>query len=163
MRNFKSKNIIIGALVFLAAFFVLSLLTDFAQKTKSFSYLPTFVKALESGEVKNLQIVGQEVVGELKDGTSFHTTVGNDPELWKNLRNTDAEVNVTNVATQASMWYFFMFVVLVTLILSAVWYFVKQVRGGGGNGSGGGPTYSLWGKAKLACTCLRKLKSPSTQ
>ncbi len=149
MRNFKSKNLVIGILVFLAAFFVLSWLTDLAQKTKSFPYLPTFVKALESGEVKSVQIVGQDVLGELKDGTSFHTTVGNDPELWKNLRSTNAEVNITNLATQASMWYFFIFIVIVTIALSALWFFVKQMRGGGsGSGSGGGPNIFSMGKSK---------------
>lgn len=147
MRKFNSRNILIGVLVFLAAFFVLSLLTDFAQKTKSFSYLPDFVTALEKGQVKSVQIVGQEVLGELKDGTSFHTTVGNDPELWKNLRNTNAEVVVTNLANQASMWYFFLFVLFVTLGLSAIWYFVKQARGGG-SGNGGGPNIFSMGKSK---------------
>jgi cell division protease FtsH len=148
MRNFKPKNILVGALIFLTAFLVLSILTDFAQRTKPFPYLPTFVKALESGQVKTVQIVGQDVLGELKDGTSFHTTIGNDPELWKNLRSTGAEVTVTNVATQASLWYFFIFIVLTTLILSAVWYFVKQARGGGGNGNGGGPNIFSMGKSK---------------
>src|SRR5277367_3349008 len=118
MRNFKPKNIFIGAMIFLGAFLVLSMLTEFAQKTKTFPYLPTFVKALESGNVKNVQIVGQEVVGELRDGTSFHTTIGNDPELWKNLRGTNAEVTITNMATQTSIWYFFIFILLTTLILS---------------------------------------------
>lgn len=147
MRKFNSRNILIGVLVFLAAFFVLSLLTDFAQKTKSFSYLPDFVTALEKGQVKSMQILGQDVVGELQDGTSFHTVVGNDPELWKNLRNTKAEVVVTSAANQASMWYFFLFVLFVTLGLSAIWYFVKQARGGG-SGNGGGPNIFSMGKSK---------------
>jgi cell division protease FtsH len=148
MKNFKSKNMLLGVLAFLAAFFVLSLLTDFAQKTKTFSYLPTFVNALESGQVESVQIVGQEILGELKDKTSFHTTVGNDPALWKNLRDANVEVNVTNVATQASMWYFLMFILIATLILSAVWYFVKQARGGGNGGNGGGPNIFSMGKSK---------------
>jgi len=147
MRNFKPKNIFIGAMIFLGAFLVLSMLTEFAQKTKTFPYLPTFVKALESGNVKNVQIVGQEVVGELRDGTSFHTTIGNDPELWKNLRGTNAEVTITNMATQTSIWYFFIFILLTTLILSAVWYFVKQARGNGGAG-GSGPNIFSMGKSK---------------
>ena len=62
MRKFKSKNIFIGALVFLAAFFVLSLLTDFAQKTKTFAYLPTFVKALEQGEVKVFKLLAKRLL-----------------------------------------------------------------------------------------------------
>jgi len=148
MRKFNSKNIFIGALVFLAAFFVLSLLTDYAEKTKTFSYLPTFVNALERGDVKSVQIAGQEVLGELKDGTQFHTTVGNDPELWKNLRNTNTDVVVTNMANQTSAWYFFLFIIFVTIVLSAAWYFIKQVRGGGGNGSGGGPNIFSMGKSK---------------
>lgn len=148
MRNFKSKNFIIGLLVFLAAFFVLSMLTDFAQKTKSFPYLPTFVKALERGEIKSVQIVGQEVLGELNDGTAFHTTVGNDPAIWKSLRDTNTEVNITNVSAQSAMWYFFIIVVLITGVLAIVWYFVRQARGGSGGGSGGGPNIFSMGKSK---------------
>jgi cell division protease FtsH len=148
MRNFKMKNMLLGAMIFVGAFLVLSLLTDFAQKTKIFPYLPTFVKALEQGEIKSVQVVGQDLVGELKDGTSFHTTVGNDPELWKNLRGSNVEVSITNVSTQNSMWYFFLFVIVTTLVLSAVWYFVKQVRGGGGGGNGGGPNIFSMGKSK---------------
>lgn len=148
MRNFKSKNILLGAMLFIGAFLILSLLTEFAQKTKTFAYLPTFVKALEKGEVKSVQVVGQDLLGELKDGGSFQTTVGNDPELWKNLRASNVEVSVTNTSTQNSMWYFFIFVVLTTIILSAVWYFVKQVRGGGNGGNGGGPNIFSMGKSK---------------
>lgn len=148
MRNFKSKNMLLGAMIFVGAFLVLSLLTDLAQKTKAFPYLPTFVKALEKGEVKSVQVVGQDLVGELKDGTSFHTTIGNDPELWKDLRSSEVEVSITNMATQSSMWYFFIFIVLATIILSGIWYFVKQVRGGGGSGNGGGPNIFSMGKSK---------------
>lgn len=148
MSKFKSRNIIVGLLIFIAAFLVLAQLTDYAQKTKSIPYLPTFVKHLERGEVKSIQVAGQEVYGELKDGTAFQTTVGNDPTLWSDLRKTGAEVGITSLASQASLWYFFMFLLLGTIGLSVLWFFIRQARGGGSSGGGGGPNIFSMGKSK---------------
>lgn len=127
---------------------VLVRLNDYTNEVKDLPYLPTFVQHLVRGDVKQVQVSGQQVQGTLQDGSVFQTTVAEDPQLWRDLRQAKTEVTIVNPANQASSWYFFMFSFIIMIVISGAWFLFKQIRNAGGSGSGGGPNIFSMGKSK---------------
>ena len=130
------KNIIITALVFLACILFLHRLTDYTRQITTVPY-SAFLKRVESGDVKQVHVSGQDLVGLYKDGSRFETVIADVPKNWELLKKHGVEFSVESSANQINPWYFFPFA-LFLLVIFAVWYFIRQTRGGAG-GSGGGP------------------------
>lgn len=132
-----SKNILILTLLLVGGILVLHQFTDYARQIKTVPYLPTFLKKVEEGSVKQVHISGHDVYGILKDGTRFETVIGDNPKNWELMEKNGVEVVVASQSNQISLWYIFPFLLLL-MLLWGIWYYVRQTRGGGSNGGGGG-------------------------
>lgn len=132
-----SKNILILTLLLVGGILVLHQFTDYARQIKTVPYLPTFLKKVEEGAVKQVHISGNDVYGIYKDGTRFETVIGDNQKNWEALEKSGVEVVLASTSNQISLWYIFPFLLLL-MTLWGIWYYVRQSRGGGSNGGGGG-------------------------
>jgi len=150
------KNILILTLLLVGGILVLHQFTDYARQIKTVPYMPTFLKKVEEGAVKQVHIAGHDVYGTLKDGTRFETVIGDNQKNWDLLEKTGVEVIVASTSNQISLWYLFPFLLLL-MTLWGIWYYVRQTRGGGSNsGGGGGNNIFNMGKSRA------KMFMPST-
>jgi len=106
-----------------------------------------FTQKVSAGDVKNLTIQGDQVKGDLANGTSFTTAIPqNDQNLWNTLKDHPG-TNVTVAKPDEGMpallsvllnWF-------PMLLLIGVWvFFLRQMQSGGGKAMGFGKS-----KAKL--------------
>lgn len=147
------KNLLILLMVMVGGLLLLHQFTDYARQIKTVSY-DSFLKSVESDEVKEIHVAGQDVYGIFRDGTRFETVVGKNPKNWEMLKEHNVQVWVASPSNQVSLWYIFPFLFLL-MSLWAIWYYIKQARGGQGGGQGGNNIFTM-GKSRA------KMFMPST-
>ena len=147
------KNLLILLMIMVGGLVLLHQFTDYARHIKTFSY-DTFLKNVETDQVKEVRVSGQDVYGILRDGTRFETVVGANPKNWDILKEHNVHVWVESPSSQMSFWYIFPIMFLVITLL-AVWFYIRQARGGQGGGQGGNNIFTM-GKSRA------KLFMPST-
>jgi len=99
------------------------------QREMAFS---DFLYAVETGQVEEVTIQGQNLLGKFRDGVEFRTYTPNDPQLVSLLRQKN--VRILAKPEESNPWYM---TVLVSwfpmLLLIGVWvFFMKQMQAGGG-------------------------------
>ncbi len=136
MNNQFYRNLALWMLIALAMVFLFN--TFKAQKVEqeeiSFS---EFRAAVDAGQVKEVTIKGQEIVGKYvegvkKDRKAFKTYAPEDPDLVKTL--TAKNVKITAKPADENPWYMTLLVSwLPMLLLIGVWiFFMRQMQAGGG-------------------------------
>jgi len=126
-----SRNValwLVLGLMFLLLFKVFNTQQD-RDTTISFS---DFVAAAENGEIKKVEIQGQNIRGEYQNEDRFKTYAPEDPDLIRTLR--DKGVRIEAMPEDEDPWYI---VVLVQwfpmLLLIGIWiFFMRQMQIGGG-------------------------------
>jgi cell division protease FtsH len=100
-------------------------------KTEDISY-SQFVAAADAGEVESVTIKkGNEISGQLRDGTKFKTYAPNDPDLVKMLRAQG--VTITAEPIKDSMWGSVLMTVIPMIVIIGLWiFFIRQMQVGGG-------------------------------
>ncbi|MCI4626198.1 MAG: ATP-dependent zinc metalloprotease FtsH, partial [Candidatus Magnetoovum sp. WYHC-5] len=90
-----------------------------------------FLLKLEKGEIRELIIEEQEVVGKLLDGSDFKAYVVDYPDFVRDLR--DKKIKVTVKPPQQSPWYVsFFFSWGPIIFLALIWiFFMRQMQIGG--------------------------------
>jgi len=153
MKNF-SKNIalwiIIGLL--LVALFNLFQGTS-SNRTSSVISFSDFVGAVESGNVSEVNIRGNNVEGYFDDGRPFVTYSPNYPDLVNKLNENG--VKITAEPADKSLHPFLSILIswFPMLLLIGVWiFFMRQMQGGGGKALGFGKS-----KAKLLNEAIGKI------
>jgi cell division protease FtsH len=125
------RGILFWILVFLIVIYGLNYFTN--KKPSVELRYDQFIGQLNAGNVSVITIneSAQRVDGKLKDGSSFFSTVGNDPEIWKFLR--EKSVNVTvKPPEQVSLWMSVLLNILPIAVLIIVGYLIfKQMQGAG--------------------------------
>lgn len=149
------KNILILTLLVVGGILLLHQFTDYARQIKTIPYIPTFLKQVDQGFVKQVHISGHDVYGVFKDGTRFETVIGDNPKNWDLLEKNGVEVILASGSNQISLWYIFPFLLLL-MTLWAIYYYIRQSRGGGSNGGGSGGNIFTMGKSRA------KMFMPST-
>jgi len=124
------------------SFFILVKLTDYSRGTQSITY-SDFVKKVEQGTVKRVQVDGQEVRGELQDKSYFETVLPQSFNDWELLHRNKIDFSIVAPASQISFWHIIFLLFLIGLPL-LVWFFFKKSQGGG---SGGNSVFTM-GKSK---------------
>lgn len=147
------KNLLILLMIMVGGLLLLHHFTDYARQIKTISY-DAFLKSVETNEVKEVHVAGQEVYGLFRDGSRFETVVGANPKNWDMLKEHNVQVWVASSSSQVSLWYIFPLLFLL-MTLWAIWYYVKQARGGQGGGQGGNNIFTM-GKSRA------KMFMPST-
>ena len=141
------------AIIFLAGIVLLAKMTEFTRHTKTLAY-SEFLQKVEQNEVKEVQLVGQDVYGVLTDDSRFEATVANNPNDLELLKAHNVKMSVVSAASQNFLWYLLPFIGLLLALGAAVWFFIKQTRGGG-NGNGNNTIFTM-GKSRA------RLYMPST-
>lgn len=126
------KGIVIAVVVIAISVGVLSWFTHFTRDTKVVSY-SEFLDLVEDDAVKRVYVSGQDVTGELKDGTRFESVVAHNPKNWDILREHDVEFGLENLANQFTLWHILP-IISFAIMLFLAWNFFKQARGGSGSG-----------------------------
>ena len=103
-----------------------------------------FLGAVDSGDVRDVTIQGQDATGHYGDGRAFKTFLPEDPSLIPNLTKKGVHIKAVPVEEDLSL-----FGILISwfpmLLLIGVWIFLmRQMQGGGGKAMGVGKS-----KAKL--------------
>jgi cell division protease FtsH len=148
------KNLLILLMVMVGGLLLLHQFTDYARQIKTVSY-DAFLQSVESDEVKEVHVAGQDVYGVFKDGSRFETVVGKNPKNWEMLKDHNVRVWVASSSSQVSLWYIFPFLFLL-MTLGAIWYYIRQSRGGNQGGGQGGNNIFTMGKSRA------KMFMPST-
>ena len=102
------------------------------QKSSLETTYTQFLTSVQKGEVSQVTIQGDHVVGTLTDGKTFKTFVPRDSDMIKILR--DNGVNIQAKPEEESPWYMNVLVSwLPMLLLVGVWiFFMRQMQMGGG-------------------------------
>ncbi|MBN2372168.1 ATP-dependent zinc metalloprotease FtsH [bacterium] len=90
-----------------------------------------FINDVQNGKIVQVQIRGQEVKGEYKDGVIFKTYVPDDPDLFRLLR--ENKVVIEAKPEDGNFWVTNVIIPWFPLILFiAIWiYLMRQMQGGG--------------------------------
>jgi cell division protease FtsH len=101
------------------------------QKDKEVNF-SQFINDVNSGDVRDVTLDGQQVHGKLRDGNGFHSIVPvNYPDMYKTLNDKGVSVNIKDV--NSGSWSSQLLWTWAPLILlGALWfYMIKQMQTGG--------------------------------
>lgn len=130
-----SRNIRTASLYLLLILVALSLYQMFqgnTQAVKEISYAD-FYAEIQAGHVTQAEMVGNEVTGQLQDGTKFHTTVPpTDEGIVRMLREKVPGFDYKNPAS-APWWTTLVTYGIMFAIFGGLWFFMMQQSQAGGN------------------------------
>jgi cell division protease FtsH len=89
-----------------------------------------FLKKVESGEVREVTLKGNNVSGRLSDGSSFRTFTADYPDLVRSLKDRGVKIDVKPADTNS--WLAIVLQWVPMLLFIGVWiFFMRQMQGGG--------------------------------
>ena len=89
-----------------------------------------FLKKVETGEVREVTLKGNNVSGRLSDGSSFRTYTADYPDLVKSLKDRGVKIDVKPADTNSWLGVVLQWVPM--LLFIGVWiFFMRQMQGGG--------------------------------
>ena len=129
MNQFQ-KNIALVLTVVLVSLLVWQLFNQPKTGTKDINY-SEMIAFLDKGEIKEVTMQGENIIGKLTNGNSFKTYAPKDDKLVSQFR--EKGVNITAKPTEDS-WYMTILVSwLPMILLVGVWiFFMRQMQAGGG-------------------------------
>jgi cell division protease FtsH len=134
MNDPKNSNMFRGLVIWLLVGMLMILLFNLMntpQKTSNEIKFSEFLGSLELGQIQEVVIKDNDILGRMKDGSSFTTYSADYPDLVQKLR--DRGVEITARPPDQSPWYvtfFFSWGPIIFLVL--VWvFFMRQMQGGG--------------------------------
>ncbi len=91
-----------------------------------------FVTAVQDGKIKDANITGTEVQGQLSDGRAYHTVIPpNYPEIYKVMQEKGVKYSWKD--STGSGWLGILFNAVPVLILLGLWIFMMRQMQSGGN------------------------------
>ena len=96
-----------------------------------------FLNKIEQNQVSKVYITGQDVRGQLKDGTLFETIILSSQKVEDLLRQHNVEIGVGNPSTAVALWYILPFLSLLIILIAGAWFFLRGAREGSGGGGAG--------------------------
>jgi len=148
------KNLYKSLLIWMLIGTTIILLYNFFSippKTEKEIIFSEFIKKVEAGEVEEVTVKENHIVGRLTDGTRFKTYAANYPELVKELKA--KEVKITAKPPDSNPWYvtfFFSWGPIIFLVL--IWiFFMRQMQMGGNKAMS-------FGKAKAKLVSQKSVK-----
>ena len=129
MNQFQ-KNIALVLTVLLVSLLVWQLFNQPKTGTKDINY-SEMIAFLDKGEIKEVTMQGENIIGKLTNGNAFKTYAPKDDKLVTQFR--EKGVNITAKPTEDS-WYMTILVSwLPMILLVGVWiFFMRQMQSGGG-------------------------------
>jgi cell division protease FtsH len=145
------KNLALWLVISLMVILLFNMFNLPTQTKQQTSY-SDFLNAVAQGEVSQVTMQGNNILGKYKDGSSFRTFAPSDPNLIRDLR--DKGVQISAKPVEESPWYM---TILISwfpmLLLIAVWiFFMRQMQAGGGKAMSFGKS-----RARLISDSARKV------
>ena len=143
VKNTLLWLVVIGVLVLVFSGF------DQSSEPDSLNY-SEFVTAVSENQVASVEIDGEEITGEKKNGSAFETIrpAVSDDELMPLLRENQVEVQGTAPKRQSVLMQLLIASFPILLIIGLFLFFMRNMQGGAG-GKGGGPMSFGKSKAKM--------------
>ena len=129
------RNFLMIIVLLLVSLGVMMRLTEYTQNITGISY-SDFVSKVEAGEIKSVTISGNDAAGYLTSGKRFETVIADNPKNWELLKDNKVNVTISSPSGNINFWHILMLLSLF-MVPMAIWFYIKQARGGSG-GSGGG-------------------------
>ncbi|MEQ8497853.1 MAG: ATP-dependent zinc metalloprotease FtsH [Sneathiellaceae bacterium] len=133
------KNLALWVIIGLLVVALFNLFSNTSSRTagKDVPY-STFVSSVESGQVKDVTISGENISGIYTNGDTFTTYAPNDPGLVERLTSKGVTVRAKPQEEASPLLNIFISWFPI-LLLIAVWiFFMRQMQGGGGKAMGFG-------------------------
>jgi len=135
-----SRNIALWVIIGLLVFALFSLFQG-GQPRSQYDKLAysDFISEVESGEIREVTIQGQQIVGEFRSGRTFQTYAPDDPALMSKLRDQGVRVSALPSEEDSPTLWGVLISWFPMLLLIGVWiFFMRQMQGGGGKAMGFG-------------------------
>lgn len=134
--NKTVRSIGIWMLILIALYAMVQLYTDNTKQPKKINVTELYSQ-IDSENISDLTISGNEISGTLKNGTSFTSNVPDVASLMQTLNPyiKAKKINVTSEPPQSAPWWYSLLPTLfMVVVLIVLWYvFIQQAQGGGGN------------------------------
>ena len=143
VKNTLLWLVVIGVLVLVFSGF------DKSSEPDSLNY-SEFVTAVSENQVASVEIDGEQITGEKKNGSAFETIrpAVTDEQLMPLLRENQVEVQGTAPKRQSVLMQLLIASFPILLIIGLFLFFMRNMQGGAG-GKGGGPMSFGKSKAKM--------------
>ena len=143
VKNTLLWLVVIGVLVLVFSGF------DKSSEPDSLNY-SEFVTAVSENQVASVEIDGEQIIGEKKNGSAFETIrpAVADEQLMPLLRENKVEVQGTAPKRQSVLMQLLIASFPILLIIGLFLFFMRNMQGGAG-GKGGGPMSFGKSKAKM--------------
>lgn len=143
-----AKRILLWLVIITVVVMVFSNLDRGPNKADVLNY-SAFVTSVSEGQVKKIEIDGEEITGTKVDGSNFETIrpAINDSELMPLLRKHNVEVQGAAPERQGIFTQLLIAAFPILLIIGLFWLFTRGMGGGAGGGMGGRNPMSF-GKSK---------------
>jgi cell division protease FtsH len=123
------KNLALWMVIGLIVILVFQLIQQ-NQSPRGEIVFSDFLKKVESGEVREVTLKGNNVSGRLSDGSSFRTFTVDYPDLVKSLKDRGVKIDVKPPDTNS--WLAIVLQWVPMLLFIGVWiFFMRQMQGGG--------------------------------
>ena len=134
------RNLALWIVIAVLLVFLFNLFQNQGAHTASSAYsYSKFTEQVNAGQVKRATFAGEQVKGELTNGTQFTTTVpNNDPALWPALKAHNVETTVTPTDDSFNLLAIFINWFPMLLIFGVWVFFLRQMQSGGGKAMGFG-------------------------
>ncbi|MBP9765584.1 ATP-dependent zinc metalloprotease FtsH, partial [Candidatus Babeliales bacterium] len=146
-NSFGPKGLLIGIIVVVGLFAILTQLNDVAQDIGTISY-KEFIDKVRQGQIKKVHMSGQLVQGVTKDNQKFETVVAERPSDIDLLEQQNVDISIAAPSLSSGSWNMFViigFLMAIGILMSV--YFIRQMRNGGKGGSGAGGLFNI-GKSR---------------
>jgi cell division protease FtsH len=123
------KNLALGMVIGLIVILLFQLFQQ-NQSPRGEIVFSDFLKKVESGEVREVTLKGNNVSGRMSDGSSFRTFTADYPDLVKSLKDKGVKIDVKPPDTNS--WLAIVLQWVPMLLFIGVWiFFMRQMQGGG--------------------------------
>ncbi|HIQ36917.1 MAG TPA: ATP-dependent metallopeptidase FtsH/Yme1/Tma family protein [Desulfocapsa sulfexigens] len=128
------KNLSMWLVIGLSMILLFNLFNKPQGQTTSLTY-SQFVAAVESHDISQVQISGDIVSGNMRDGKPFRAVYPvNDDEMISILRNNGADISVKEVQKESLLMTIFVSWFPMLLLIGVWVFFMRQMQMGGGKG-----------------------------
>ena len=133
-KNSNSRNFLIWAAIFIAIIVISNIVggpDGLAGRKFTFT---EFMQKVDAGEVKKVDIKGEDLVGVLKDDSQFYTYLPQYPNLIEKLQEKKVEVNALPLVSKGERIISGIVGWLPFILMIALWIFLARGMSGGGKG-----------------------------
>jgi cell division protease FtsH len=125
------KNIAMWLIIIATVVLMFNLLS-YKQPTPDNVIYSDFIQAVDNGEVAEVTIQGENIIGKFTDGRTFRTFTAQDPELVTKLRAKGVKIAAEPVADTPG-WGLILIQWFPMILLIGLWiFFMRQMQSGGG-------------------------------